>query len=200
MSTAGSDLDPFCLGAVLAGGAGSRMGEPKALVELAGRPLISYPLSAVAEAGLEPAVVAKPDSELPELDCRLIEEPSEPRHPLCGVLAALSAAEGRPVVALACDMPFVPPDLLAWLAWLDDPVVVCEAGGRIQPLLARYAGVASELRSAIGGGEASRDAALALDPRVVGEDELRRFGDPARICFNVNDRADLDAAARLIER
>lgn len=176
------------------------MGEPKAVVELGGRPLIAYAVAAVIGAGLEPAVIAKADSVLPELDCRLIEEPAEPRHPLLGVLSALEAAEGRPVVAVACDMPFVPPDLLAWLAWLDDPVVICEAEGRIQPLLARYAGVAAELNAAVAAEEASRDAALALDPRVVGEDELRRFGDPARICFNVNDRADLDAAARLIER
>ena len=53
------------IGAVLAGGASRRMGEPKALVELAGRPLIAHAVSAVADAGLEPVIVAKPDSPVP---------------------------------------------------------------------------------------------------------------------------------------
>jgi molybdopterin-guanine dinucleotide biosynthesis protein A len=45
--------------AILAGGRSSRMGEPKAGIELAGRPLISYPIAAARIAGLEPLVVAK---------------------------------------------------------------------------------------------------------------------------------------------
>jgi molybdopterin-guanine dinucleotide biosynthesis protein A len=52
------------LGVVLAGGRGSRLGGAKPTAELAGRPLISYPLAALAEAGLEAAVVAKPDTDL----------------------------------------------------------------------------------------------------------------------------------------
>lgn len=47
-------------GAVLAGGRGSRLGGAKATVELGGRPLISYPLAALAAAGIEAFVVAKP--------------------------------------------------------------------------------------------------------------------------------------------
>lgn len=52
------------LGAVLAGGRGSRLGGAKPTAELAGRPLISYPLAALAAAGLEAFVVAKPSTDL----------------------------------------------------------------------------------------------------------------------------------------
>jgi molybdopterin-guanine dinucleotide biosynthesis protein A len=52
------------IGSVLAGGRGSRLGGSKATVELAGRPLISYPLAALAAAGLDAFVVAKPDTPL----------------------------------------------------------------------------------------------------------------------------------------
>jgi len=52
------------LGAVLAGGRGSRLGDAKPTADLAGRPLISYPLAALTAAGLEPFVVAKPSSDL----------------------------------------------------------------------------------------------------------------------------------------
>ncbi|MBK5220825.1 MAG: NTP transferase domain-containing protein, partial [Thermoleophilia bacterium] len=45
------------LGAVLAGGSGSRIGGAKATVELAGRPLIAYPLAALEAAGVEAVVV-----------------------------------------------------------------------------------------------------------------------------------------------
>jgi molybdenum cofactor guanylyltransferase len=43
------------------------------------------------------------------------DEPEAPSHPLTGLVAALEQA-GGPVVALACDMPFVSPGLIARLA------------------------------------------------------------------------------------
>ena len=76
--------DEGALGVVLAGGRGSRLGGAKPTAELAGRPLISYPLAALAEVGLEAVIVAKPDTDLPPLDVDVLTEPAEPVHP--GVL------------------------------------------------------------------------------------------------------------------
>lgn len=189
------------VGAVLAGGLSRRMGEPKAVVELAGRPLVGRVVSTVGSAGLEPIVVAKPDSPLPKLDCRVLSEPSEPRHPLTGLLTALQASAGRGVVAIACDMPLVPAKLLSWLAEIEAPAAVCEVGGRLEPLLGRYSpGSAAVLAEALARGAAMREAVAALDPYVVGEAELARFGDPERIVFNVNSPEDLLAAERLLGR
>jgi molybdenum cofactor guanylyltransferase len=100
---------------VLAGGLSRRMGRPKALVPLGGRPLIAWPLAAAAAAGLDAVVVAKPGSSLPPLEVPVWDEPEAPSHPLTGLVAALERA-GGPVVALACDMPFVSPGLIARLA------------------------------------------------------------------------------------
>jgi molybdenum cofactor guanylyltransferase len=189
------------VGAVLAGGLSRRMGEPKAVVELAGRPLVARVVSTVGSAGLDPIVVAKPDSPLPPLDCRVLSEPSEPRHPLTGLLTALRASAGRGVIAIACDMPLVPAKFLRWLAEIDAPVAVCEVGGRLEPLLGRYAPEASAaLAAALADGAAMREAVAALDPHVVTEREIARFGDPARIVFNVNSPEDLAAAERLLGR
>jgi molybdenum cofactor guanylyltransferase len=189
------------VGAVLAGGLSRRMGTPKALIELAGRPLVARVVSTVGSAGLEPIVVAKPDSPLPPLDCRVLSEPSEPRHPLTGLLAALRASAGRGVVAIACDMPLVPARFLRWLAEIEAPVAVCEVDGRLEPLLGRYGSQsAAVLADALADGAAMRDAVAALDPHVIGERDLARFGDPARIVFNVNSPADLVAAERLLGR
>ena len=189
------------VGAVLAGGLSTRMGAPKAMAELAGRPLVSRIVATVGSAGLEPLVVAKPDSPLPKLDCRVLSEPGEPRHPLTGLVAALSASAGRGVVAIACDMPLVPARFLTWLAQLDEEVAVCQVGGRLEPLLGRYSSDACEaLLEAHDGGMPLRDAVGALDPFLITEDLMEPFGDPRRIVFNVNTAADLAEAERLLNR
>jgi molybdopterin-guanine dinucleotide biosynthesis protein A len=189
------------VGAVLAGGLGRRLGGAKALAELGGRPLVSRVVGIVGAAGLEPVVVAKADTPLPRLDCRVLTEPPEPRHPLTGLVAALDASAGRGVVAVGCDMPLVPRRLLSWLAALDDELAVCEVGGRLQPLLGRYPpAVSRDLKMALQQGEAMRDAVAALGPRIVREDEVARFGDPDRIAFNVNSPEDLERARELLAR
>jgi molybdenum cofactor guanylyltransferase len=189
------------VGAILAGGLGRRLGGRKALAELGGRPLVARVVGVVGAAGLEPVVVAKPDTQLPRLDCRVLSEPTEPRHPLTGLVTALGASAGRGVVAIGCDMPFVPRRLLSWLADLDDELAVCEVGGRLQPLLARYPQSAStQLTASLERGEAMRDAVAALDPRIVQEDELARFGDPEEIVFNINSPEDLERAHELLAR
>jgi len=187
------------LGAILAGGRSERMGRPKALVELGGRPLLSHPVGAVVAAGLEPVVVAKPDSELPALECPVVREPAEPAHPLCGLTAALEAAGTRPAVVLAGDMPFVPPELIAWLAGLRDSIAVVLAGGRVHPLLGRYSPeVAPLFAAALDDPMPLTEAVVSLDPRFVREHEIEPFGDPVRIAFNVNSPADLERAEDLL--
>ncbi|HEX6601417.1 MAG TPA: molybdenum cofactor guanylyltransferase, partial [Solirubrobacterales bacterium] len=184
--------------AILAGGRSSRMGAPKTMAELGGRPLLSYPIAAALAVDLEGWVVAKRETELPALDCPVLIEPDEPAHALAGVLAALREAGGRGVVAVAGDMPFVEDKLIAWLASHPGTVAI-EAAGRLQPLLARYdPAEAGALAEAVERGDSARDALRSLGPKIVGEDGLRRFGDPERICFNVNTPQDLERAERLV--
>jgi molybdopterin-guanine dinucleotide biosynthesis protein A len=98
------------VGAVLAGGSGSRLGGSKPSVELAGRPLVSYPMAALSGASERVVVVCKPDTELPDLPgLERWNEPEEPRHPLTGIVHALERA-AAPVLVCAADMPFVTPD------------------------------------------------------------------------------------------
>jgi molybdopterin-guanine dinucleotide biosynthesis protein A len=190
---------PTVVGAVLAGGAGRRIGGAKATLELAGRPLVSYPLAVAEKAGLEPVVVAKRASQLPPLACRVIHEPDRPRHPLCGVLAALRYAAPRSVVVVGCDMPFVRPALLSWLGAAPEPLVVPSVHGRPQPLLARYGQeLVPALEEALARSQAMQCTVESLRPRVLTEAELARFGDPWRLCFNVNTPADVEQAKQLI--
>jgi molybdopterin-guanine dinucleotide biosynthesis protein A len=187
------------VGAVLAGGQSSRMGRPKPMVELGGRPMLARIVGTVGSAGLEPVVVAKPDSELPHVDCRVLSEPDQPSHPLTGLVTALRASAGRGVVAIACDMPLVPAKFLSWLAALEEPLAVCEVGGRLEPLLGRYSPeVAERLAEGLERSAAMRDVVRSLEPYVVEESQIRRFGDPERIVFNVNTPEDLEAAEKLL--
>jgi molybdopterin-guanine dinucleotide biosynthesis protein A len=186
--------------AVLAGGRGVRIGGAKPTRALAGRPLISYPLGSARAAGLEAVVVAKRDTALPPIGERVIVEPDEPRHPLCGALAALEHAKrhapGAGVVLVGADMPFVTDALLRALAQLDRGALL-EVGGRCQPLPARLLpGHEHSLRAALEAESSLRAALAALDLRVLAEAELTAFGDPRRLCFSVNTPADLRRAER----
>jgi molybdopterin-guanine dinucleotide biosynthesis protein A len=193
--------------AALAGGRGERIGGAKPTRELAGRPLIDYPLAAARAAGLQAIVVAKRDAELPRgLAETVVVEPDEPRHPLCGALAALEHAalaqdaQGSPeaaVVLVGCDMPFLTGALLAWLAATPEPAILLEAGGRAQPLPARCSAAhAPLLRKALAAQAPLGEAFESLAPSIVEEQALAHFGDPRRLCFSVNSAEDLATAER----
>jgi molybdopterin-guanine dinucleotide biosynthesis protein A len=196
--------DQQAIVAVLAGGASRRLGQDKPCAELAGAPLIARPLAAARAGGLEAIVVAKPGTRLPQIEADVVLEPAEPSHPLCGVLAALRHALRRPrppaVLVVACDMPFVTGGLLSWLAGRRG-AVVAHADGRPQPLLARWPAAAVKHVQAALYARRPLVATLAeLSPQIVDEDALSRFGDPRRLCFNVNDDGDLRLATRWLAR
>ncbi len=184
--------------AILAGGRGERLGGEKAMAPLGGRTLIEYPLDAARGADLETVVIAKRSSALPPLAERVLYEPDSPRHPLCGVITALEFATTRSpapaVLLLACDMPFVTSELLGWLAVLEGTATAV-VGGRSQPLLARcLPAQLPVLREALDARRSLRASFAALAPQTVDEHELAHFGDPERLCFNVNDAEDLALA------
>ncbi len=183
--------------AVLAGGRSRRMGAPKALVPFAGAPLIARPLAAAEAAGLDAVVVAKAGSELPPLAVPVWLEPDEPRHPLTGLVRALEG--GRPVVAVACDMPFVTSGLLAHLAGLDAPAAP-RVAGRLEPFPGRYEPSAlPALRTALAREAPVREVLAALAPAELDEADLRAFGDPARLVLGVNTPEELAAAERVAD-
>jgi molybdenum cofactor guanylyltransferase len=178
------------MGAVLAGGAATRLGGAKATAELAGRPLISYPIEALTQAGVTAVVVAKQDSDLPALEVEVVTEPDEPRHPLAGVVAALRHAGGRGALVLPCDAPLVSPMLLRILASATRTTAV-RSGGRVHPLIAFYGHESLEhLEAAMTAGDSTTAALEGLDPEWIEAIE--------RETFNVNAPEDLARAEDLL--
>ena len=72
------------------------MGEPKAAIDLLGRPLIGYAIDAARQAGLEPLVVAKRDTVLPPTRLRVARSSrTSPSTRSVGIIAALERAGDR---------------------------------------------------------------------------------------------------------
>ena len=181
------------IGALLAGGAGRRIGGGKPARVLAGRPLASYPAAALAAVCERVAIVAKPGEELPALPGVEVwdDEPAEPRHPLTGIVHALERAGGEPVLVCAADMPFVTPEALRTLSG-SATTAVAIADGVLQPVLGLYTpDVLPALKAAEPDAPLTRTVE-ALDPAPVplSAEEVRSIDTP-------EDLADAELSAEL---
>lgn len=145
-----------------------------------------YPLDTAAAAGLQTALVAKPETELEPLveahpDAEVIREPETPTHPLLGVLAALEVL-GEPIVVCPCDTPHLTPALLTQLA--ASPATVANAGRGAEPLIGRWEPDAiPALRRAIEAGTSAQD--------LVSELEMASLAVGPGLIANVNTGAEL---------
>jgi molybdopterin-guanine dinucleotide biosynthesis protein A len=174
------------IGAILAGGAGKRVGGvSKATLELDGRPLAVYVADVLAEVCDGVAIVCKPDTEVPEIaGADRWDEPAEPRHPLTGIVHALERADG-PVLVCAVDMPWVTPDACRSLldAAPGGVAAVAAAEGELCPVFGVYAADALATLRAAPADAPLRETVEALDPT--------RVALPPALLRSVNETDDL---------
>ena len=128
------------IGVVLCGGASSRMGQDKARLEIAGRPLALWVAAALEEAGAKPVVAQGGDPPPP-----LLAVPDS--RPGAGPLAGLVDALERHGDILVCptDVPTVPIRLLTDLvaqARSTEAEVVLARSDRLEPLIGHYTAAA----------------------------------------------------------
>lgn len=176
------------------------MGAAKPGLEVGGIPLVERVLAAATAVVDRVVLVGKAgdESPLPGLPW-VVDDHPEPCA-LAGVVTALRHAGDRPVLVLACDLPFLVPDLLRRLLHESGaaPVRLPEISGRFEPLVALYRPAAlAPLTEALAEGRlALHQEVAALNPDRVAESILREV-DPDLVSFvNVNDRSDLAAARR----
>ena len=181
------------IGAVLAGGAGSRLGAGGEARGAAGRTAAGGLSRGGAARGLRAGrLVCKRDTKLPPLDgAERWDEPDEPRHPLTGIVHALERA-GEPVLVCAADMPFVTADACRSLlgAPQKSVAVLAAADGVLTPTFGVYAPAALEVLRA-----AEPDAPLT---RTVEALEPTRVALPPRVVQSVNTPEELAEAERLL--
>lgn len=184
------------IGVILAGGQGRRIGGSKAVVRLRGRPLISYPLEAMASVLSDVVVVAKPDTELPYMSGVTVWiEPELPQHPVVGITHALTLAGGRPIMVCAADLPLVTPTLIDRIARTSPsgaPAVVASHGDAVQPLLGCYRRGALE-RLAGSVDQPLRELVAAIGARVFDVEDADEL-------FNVNSPDDLLQATAMLDK
>jgi molybdopterin-guanine dinucleotide biosynthesis protein A len=171
------------------------MGRDKALIEVAGVPLVLRVAARVAQVA-DPVMLApgRP-GRLGNLGYREVADADEGAGPLGGLAAGLDASPHRLVAVVGVDMPHASPRLMAMLADLHDGedavVPVTEAG--VQPLHAVYATTAlPTIWAALRADRLALHAVLQeLKVRLVGRDEWMRADPGGRFAFNVNRAEDL---------
>jgi molybdenum cofactor guanylyltransferase len=98
-------------GVLLVGGASARFGTPKALATFGGETLAERGHRLLAQSCEEVLVVGKA-GELGELPFQVVDDGTDDRAPVHGVIAGLRRARHDVVVALPVDVPLVTPDVL----------------------------------------------------------------------------------------
>lgn len=193
--------EPLPLGAILAGGQSRRFGSPKAAALVDGAPMIERVRKALEVVLPDLVVIADPgDDHLPR-DLPVKEDLRPGLGPVGGIHTALHRARDREcagAVCVACDMPFLSADLLRGLvararrSSADAVASERPAGGGLEPLCAYYAvRCLPRVENYIDtGGRSLLGLLEILTVEALPLEELRRFGDPGLLLFNVNTPAD----------
>ncbi len=166
-------------GILLVGGASTRFGSPKALARIDGRTLAEIGWETLAFCDERLAVGKKADGLA--LPFPVLDDESDVRAPIAGVVAGLRAAVNDACVVLPVDTPRVTPAVLVDLAAAPAEVAIPQTG----PLPGAYRrGALPALKAAFADGRLSlRDALADLDTLVVDID--------AALLVNVNTPDEL---------
>jgi molybdopterin-guanine dinucleotide biosynthesis protein A len=196
-------------GYVLAGGVSRRFGADKALVEFAGRTLLSRMCELVAATTGSVHVVA-PAGRYSNHELSLIEDRWPDEGPLGGIVTALRATQEatggeRWNLMVSCDMPFLTRE---WLRYLiaaavasDGEVVVPRSTYGLEPLCACWRTAAAiSLQSAFDEGVRKvTDAMKRLRVEILDETRWKRFDSAGRLFWNMNTPQDYQAALQMWE-
>jgi molybdopterin-guanine dinucleotide biosynthesis protein A len=194
---------------ILAGGASSRMGEDKGLLEISGDPLavrtasLVEPLVAIVEIVGNLAkfggfgIANIPDQEF----CTRSAKERSP-GPLAGIATALGATSLPWNLVLACDLPYLTREWLAWL--LQWPVasgteaVVPRTSRGLEPLAALYHRDcrASMVAALAHGVRKITEALRDLHFEIVDEREWRHIDASGRVLRNMNTPEDYAEALK----
>ena len=178
------------------------MGQDKALISLNGESLIQRVMKVVANLAEETLVVVQErerGNSLPLKDSqRLVVDDFPGLGPLAGIYSGLVVARHRWSLAVACDMPFLNPSLLRYMASLRSEVdaVVPVLQGRPQPTHALYSkNCALQMEERLKANDLRLSGFLdGIPVRYLLKEEISEFDPQGLSFFNVNTPEDLQRA------
>jgi len=169
------------------------MGHDKAVAAVAGRPMVDWVADAVRSVTSDLVVLGR-SGTLAGLECLPDDYPAR-RGPLAGLATALRVAEGRPVLLVAVDQPWVRVDTLRALLEQAGPLhgVVPVAGGARQVTCAIYPASWAERAAQEDAANGSIQSLLDdLLHRPIEEPEWRVWGEDGRSWFSIDTEEDLE--------
>ncbi len=189
-------------GVIQAGGRSTRMGgEPKALIQIGGRPIIARVLAALEGAVDDLLLVTNTPDLYRFLGLPMVPDAVPDGGALGGIYTGLKAAAGEAAFTVACDMPFLRTDVVRLVIERaeEGDVVVPRVAGQYETMHAVYrktclTPMAERLRAG-----RLKIAGFFDTVRVVeiDETEISRYADPAVVFMNVNTPEDLRRALAL---
>jgi molybdopterin-guanine dinucleotide biosynthesis protein A len=184
--------------AVLAGGASSRMGRPKAALAYGAGTLLEFQTRRLAETFDEVLVVAKEAPAFGVGPARVVLDRTPEAAAIHGLARALEETRDR-IFVLAVDLPALTPAVARRIAErslsTEALAVVPRADGRLQPLAAvwRRAALPEVERRVARGQRSLRDLAAAVGAEILEEAEWRD-ADPSGSAFaNLNTLEEWEA-------
>jgi molybdopterin-guanine dinucleotide biosynthesis protein A len=187
-------------GFILVGGASSRMGTDKALLDVGGRNFVERIHAALASITCETKLVGAETWRAGWPRLPTVPDVHVKWGALGGLHAALIACRANWAAIVACDLPFVTGELFVRLASLRenfDAVVPVQPDDRLQPLCALYRAEVCRERAEelIRAGERRPRALLnAVEARRVAFNELSDLDGATRFFLNVNTPQDYASA------
>ena len=191
-------------GFVLTGGGSKRMGRDKALLELAGQPLVLRAVERLRPLVAEVALVGAPE-RYAYLGVPTLADREPGRGPLGGIVTALGASRHDWNLIVSCDLPYLEERFLRSLLERAaqeagfDAFVPCTEEHQ-QPLCALYhRRCLAAFARVLAAGEGKIARALAeVRVRAILPQEWRRFAFSDRMFKNMNTREDYAEAQRLL--
>jgi molybdopterin-guanine dinucleotide biosynthesis protein A len=190
-------------GVIQAGGKSTRMGgRPKALLELGGRRIIERVLDAVAPVVDDVLVVTNTPDLYAFLRVPMVPDAWPEHGSLGGIFTGLTAAAGDAAFTVACDMPFLHPEVARLVVRRagEGDVVIPRVGEQFETMHAVYAKAclpAIEARLRAG---RLKIVGFFEDVRVVeiAAEEVARHRAPEVAFMNVNTPEELERARALV--
>ncbi len=188
---------------VLAGGESLRMGQEKAFIEFEGKSLIQRTLDTIKPVFKEIFIIAKKRELFFSFAVPVYADIYPNGGPMGGIFTGLSHSRG-PVFAVACDMPFLNPEVIRFLAekLQDFDAVVFRSPDGLHPLHGVYSkSILPMMKDLLNKGDVKMMNFLKkIKTLEIDLDQVRPLDSNLRFLTNINTPDELNRCLEMTKR